>query len=86
LPRRNHFSGLANPIAAQQSFQKAGKFHRRAAIISACWQILSLRHCLFSGPVILIAAPPSFQRAGEPNRFRGPAHSIAKSRSMFSHQ
>ena len=91
-PRRNHFSGPANPIAAPpsfqrageshrrspQSFQRAGESHRRAAIISvvrqiplraaffsAGRQIPSPRRNHFSRPANPIAAPQSFQQAGE---------------------
>ena len=71
--RRNHFSVPANPIAAPQSFQwsgkshcvlhsfqRADKFHRRAAIISAGRQIPSPRRNHFSRPANPIVAPPSF--------------------------
>ena len=80
-PRRNHFSGLVNPIArrilfsgpanlitAPQSFQRAGVPHRCAAIISAGRQIPSRRRNLFSGPAKPITALQSFQRAGESHR------------------
>ena len=44
-------------IAAPQSFQRAGKSHCRAAIISTGRRISLPRRILFRGPVNLIAAP-----------------------------
>ncbi len=67
-PRRNIFHGPANPIAAPQSFPRAGESHRRAAIFFTGRRIPSPRHNLFIGPANPIAAPQSFQRAGEFHR------------------
>jgi hypothetical protein len=65
LPCCNLFNGLANPIVTPQSFQRAGRSHRRTTIFSTGWRILLPHRNLFSGPVDLIAAPQSFQRACE---------------------
>jgi len=65
LPRRNLFSGPANPIPAPQSFQWAGVPHRRAAIFSAGRRISSPRRNHFSGLANPIAVPHSFPRAGK---------------------
>jgi hypothetical protein len=83
-PRRNHFSGPENPIAAPHSFLRAGESHcraaifssgrridRRAAIFSTGRRIPSPRRNLFIGPANLIAAPQSFPRAGESHRRAG---------------
>jgi hypothetical protein len=80
-PRRNHFSGPENPIAAPHSFLRAGESHRRAAIFSSGQQISLPRHNIFHrpsnpiaapqsfiGPANLIAAPQYFPRAGESHR------------------
>jgi hypothetical protein len=76
-PRNNHFSGPVNPIAVPHSFQLASESHCHATIFSAGRQI--------RGPANLIVAMlQSFQRAGKPNRFRGPAHSIAKPPNLIS--
>ena len=72
------------PIAHPQSFQRAGESHRRTAIFSTGRQIPSPGHHLFRRQANLIAMPQSFQRAGKPNRFRGPAHSIAKPPNLIS--
>jgi hypothetical protein len=74
----------ANLIAMPQYFQWAGESHRHAAIFSTGRRIPSPRHHLFSGPANLIAMTQSFQWAGKPNRFRGPAHSIAKPPNLIS--
>ncbi len=63
--RQNHFSGPANPIAAPQSFQRAGESHHFAAIFSVGRRIPSLRRNLLCGPANLIAMPQSFQWAGK---------------------
>jgi hypothetical protein len=64
-PRHHLVSGPANPIAAPQSFHRAGEFHRRAAIFSVGRRIPSSRHNLFSRLAFSIVAPQSFQSAGE---------------------
>ena len=72
------------PIAHPQSFQRAGESHCRTAIFSTGRQIPSPGHHLFRRQANLIAMPQSFQQAGKPNRFRGPAHSIAKPPNLIS--
>jgi len=86
-PRRKHFSRTANPIAAPHSFQRSGESHRRANINNNNNNNNNNntpRHNLFHRPAHLIAMLQSFQPAGKPNRFRGPAHSIAKPPNLIS--
>ena len=54
-PHHHLFSGMANLIAAPQSFQQADESHRGAAIVN-------------SGPANPIAAPQSFPQAGKSHR------------------
>jgi hypothetical protein len=62
-PQSFHRAGAS--IAVPQSFPRAGGSHRRAGIFLSGRRISSPRRNLFHGPANPIAAPQSFHRAGE---------------------